>query len=79
MGRDPGHVPPVPDDATRFDRHQPGDGAKECRLAGARGPEDGDGLPILDLQGHVSQDVVAVETDVEPLHLQHQKLPISPN
>src|ERR1700724_1632004 len=50
-------------DGPRRYRPQPEQGADQCRLAGAVGPQHADELAVRDGQRHIGQDVPAAERE----------------
>ena len=54
---------------------QPGHGPEQCRLAGTVGAEQGQDLPLFDLEVDVEQHLVGAVVEVEVVDLQGRHLP----
>ena len=73
VGGQVGDVAPVEDDGAVVGLDHPADGPQQRRLAGAVGADEGDDLPLADLDGHVGQDDDAVVADAELAHGQERQ------
>ena len=73
VGRQVGDVAPVEDDGAVVGLDHPADGPQQGRLAGAVGADEGDDLPLADLDGHVGQHNDAVVAHAELAHGQQRQ------